>query len=205
MKANTLLLTAFLLTNTAFTSTINLNQQSKSEVTPSKKASELMSINSQHPLVNKTAKTEEQSIDTWMPDKNLQNVVARNLRISVTEITPESMKKIVFLTAEGEGITDLTGFEYAINAYSISFKYNSIENLEPLMDLQALQVLLLTANKITDVSPLANLRDLKFLDVNSNLISQFPTDVVFQVLYGLTISGNQITEWKLNPLNFKRK
>lgn len=205
MKANTLLLTAFLLTNTAFTSTINLNQQSKSEVTPSDKTSELMSINSQHPLVNKTAKTKEQSIDTWMPDKNLQDFVSQYLRIPVTEITPESMKKIVFLNADGEGITDLTGFEYAINAYSISFRNNSIENLEPLMDLQALQVIFLGANKITDVSPLANLRDLKFLDVNSNLISQFPTDVVFQVLYGLTISGNQITEWKLNPLNFKRK
>lgn len=33
MKTNTLLLTAFLLINTTFTSTMNLNQQSKSELT----------------------------------------------------------------------------------------------------------------------------------------------------------------------------
>jgi hypothetical protein len=77
----------------------------------------------------------------YFVDANLKARV--EARLGKTDPTPTDMLGLTSLTAQGRGITDLTGLEYATN----------LTNLDLLM------------NEISDLSPLAGLTNLTFLDL----------------------------------------
>lgn len=66
-----------------------------------------------------------ESIDTWMPDKALQAVIARKLNTTVSAITKESMLRLSKeLDLSYAGITDISGLEYAKNIYRVDLDNN---------------------------------------------------------------------------------
>ncbi|MDO7872383.1 MAG: MucBP domain-containing protein [Enterococcus casseliflavus] len=62
------------------------------------------------------------SLDTWMPDKNLQNEVAKGLNKTVDTITQEDMvnlKQLDFSSLVKDTVVDFTGLEYASNLQAL--------------------------------------------------------------------------------------
>ncbi|PTM21998.1 hypothetical protein DA798_07765 [Lactobacillus sp. PFC-70] len=151
----------------------NLTDQSNATVTPT-------ALKAKQAL----ADTVPTSIDQWMPDKNLQQLVLKTLNTknklgltSVSEITPDMMKQLTSLVADSSleqtdvayynvvtGIKSLQGLEYAPNLTNLTITPNS------------------TASEIwkkgdtyrgalTDISALANSKKLSFLTISKNQVS----------------------------------
>jgi len=62
------------------------------------------------------------SLDTWMPDKNLQNEVAKGLNKTVDTITQEDMVNLTqldFSSLVKDTVVDFTGLEYASNLQAL--------------------------------------------------------------------------------------
>ncbi|MBE9896730.1 hypothetical protein G8C15_15410 [Enterococcus casseliflavus] len=62
------------------------------------------------------------SLDAWMPDKNLQNEVAKGLNKTVNTITQEDManlKQLDFSSLVKDTVVDFTGLEYASNLQAL--------------------------------------------------------------------------------------
>lgn len=83
------------------------------------------------------------SIDSWMPDKNLQKTIYNALHdlgqsvnvnggydiTSINQITPDMLKDIRYLNVNSKDITDLTGLQYATGLIQADFSGNSIKTL----------------------------------------------------------------------------
>lgn len=170
-------------------------------VTPEMTVASLVQTELMKPATNKLTLTKETaSIDLWMPNRRLQQVVLAALQelpgtgktwSSVADITQEDMALLKKLIAVGkvnsyiDGKTpySLVGLEYAINLETLmlggSLNHNpgayhgDIEDITPLANLQQLQVLDLQYNRIKDISPLAGLQNLQQVHLASNYIRDF--------------------------------
>lgn len=108
----------------------------------------------------------KESIDQWMPDKNLQKAVADNMGISVEELTPLKLKNFNGATMwgdtpwhdlelEGKNITNLKGLEYAENIKEFYLQDNNISDISPLLNNKNHYGLVnLSNNAISDISML---------------------------------------------------
>ncbi len=70
----------------------------------------------------KEASKRSVSLDAWMPDKNLQNEVAKGLNKTVDTITQEDMvnlKQLDFSSLVKDTVVDFTGLEYASNLQAL--------------------------------------------------------------------------------------
>ncbi|MFS1088164.1 MucBP domain-containing protein [Enterococcus casseliflavus] len=70
----------------------------------------------------KEASNRSVSLDAWMPDKNLQNEVAKGLNKTVDTITQEDMvnlKQLDFSSLAKDTVVDFTGLEYASNLQAL--------------------------------------------------------------------------------------
>ncbi|CAJ1225264.1 mucus-binding protein [Levilactobacillus zymae] len=135
-----------------------------------------------------------ESIDEWMPNKKLQDLVLKTLQKnnpgrtwnSAADITQEDMALLTRLSGDdetylGEGVDySLEGLQYATNLQYLLLQsrqttayYGGIVDLSPLADLQNLTELQLTGNRIKDVTPLAGLKNLKSLGLTLNEIGDF--------------------------------
>ena len=79
-------------------------------------------------------------------------------------ITETDMRKLTKLTANSQGIEDLTGLEHATRLRSLSLRVNRISDLSPLAELKNLKSLSLFGNRIQGTGPL-----LALLKENPNL------------------------------------
>ncbi|MDE0088398.1 MAG: leucine-rich repeat domain-containing protein [Candidatus Poribacteria bacterium] len=108
----------------------------------------------------------------WIPDAALREAVRETLELPAdVPLTKEYMRNLDIFIAEGRGISDLTGLEFAINLRELNLGYNSITDLRPLANLINLGELGLPGNRISDISPLAGLPNLVFLIISHNPIS----------------------------------
>jgi len=114
----------------------------------------------------------------YFPDPNLKGRVEDELWI--VDPTPSEMLWLTSLNADANGITDLTGLEYAKNLSTLQCAHNRITSLAPLATLTSLRKLIPNNNQISDISPLAGLVNLEHLDIHENKL----TDI--SVLAGLT-------------------
>lgn len=76
------------------------------------------------------------SIDDWMPDKNLQKIIAEKLEGNPEELTQASMESIdslIFPKLDNNVAIDLTGLEYAINMVSLDTLQLNIKKM-PVLD-----------------------------------------------------------------------
>lgn len=149
-----------------------------------------------------TLTKETATIDLWMPNQRLQQVVLMALQKltntdktweTVADITQDDMALLTTLLALGnEGIDtyidgktafSLEGLEYAVNLETIMMGaslnyqpgafYGDIEDVTPLANLQHLKVVDLQNNRIKDVTPLANLQNVVDMRLAYNAIRDF--------------------------------
>ncbi|MDT2059392.1 MucBP domain-containing protein [Enterococcus faecalis] len=107
------------------------------------------------------------SIDSWMPDRVLQNWVAKELGKDTSFITQDDMKNIIYLQDTPEGLTSLKGLEYATNLRNLYLGYSDIADLSPISSLTSIVNLQVNDTKVTDLSPIYALTGLKSLDISN--------------------------------------
>ncbi|NOU94856.1 hypothetical protein GC093_16745 [Paenibacillus sp. LMG 31456] len=102
------------------------------------------------------------------------------------------------LNLGNQGITNLTGLEYAVNVTSIALNKNKISDLSPLAKLNKLESIGLGFSNITDLSPLANLTGVRLLTLEGNGISDLSPLATMSGLEYLYLQGNKISD--IRPL-----
>ena len=114
----------------------------------------------------------QEAPETWMPDPALRLAVRETLELPAgVPLTKDHMRDLEIFIAEGRGISDLTGLEFAINLREANLGDNSITDLRPLANLIHLEELGLPENRISDISPLAGLPNLLQLIISLNPIT----------------------------------
>jgi len=135
---------------------------------------------------------DDESIDVWMPNKTLQQMVSKSLGKSVDSITKEDMKKVLRLSVDhnktysfvnGTDSFSLAGLKYATNLEYLDLDYSDFQtffymsgdltDISELATLTSLTHLDISNNKVRDISALANLTNLTYLDVTGNQIYDF--------------------------------
>jgi hypothetical protein len=110
----------------------------------------------------------------YFEDARLKAAVEAELWVS--DPTPTDMLGLTSLVLQNtyndrvNGITSLTGLEYAANLTELDLRYHRISDLSPLSGLTNLQSLALLGNWVSDVSSLWGLANLASLDLESNEI-----------------------------------
>ena len=154
-----------------------------------------------------------------IPDPNLRLVIREALNLpGNAPVTQQEMLKLERLDAGGnQGITDLTGLEYATNIKSLGLYHNPITDisplaslinlrgfnlwgcriadLNPLRNLKNLTGIILGNNQISDLSPLSELTNLTFIELESNQISDVSPLAGLINLTVLQLDGNQIADF----------
>ena len=135
-----------------------------------------------------------------IPDAPLMALIRRTLSLAPNvPITDEILQGLTSLgPAKNQGISDLTGLEYAINLNTISLARNDISNLAPLSNLTGLTTLELARNDISDLSPLSGLTGLTTLHLKQNSISNLSPLSGLTGLTTLGLQNNNITD--VSPL-----
>ena len=114
----------------------------------------------------------QEAPETWMPDPALRSAVRETLELPVgVPLTKDHIRDLDIFIAEGRGISDLTGLEFATNLREAILGDNSITDLRPLANLIHLEELVVPGNRISDISPLAGLPNLLHLIISHNPIS----------------------------------
>lgn len=132
-------------------------------------------------------------------DPNLEAAVKAALGVPAdVPIIESDMLRLTSLNAEGLGITDLTGLEFATNLTSLNLGSNNITDLSPLASLENLQNLWLPNNGASDLSPLSGLAHLRHLNLASNEVFNLAPLANLAQLETLELSSNQVSD--LNPL-----
>ena len=113
-------------------------------------------------------------------------------------IYPEDVLKIKNLPVKNFGITSLEGIQHLVNLQAIDLGCNSVSDLTPLQNLVNLQRLWFEGNQVSDLTPLQNLVNLRELYFDNNQVSDLtPLQnlVNLQILY---FNVNQVSD--LTPL-----
>ena len=122
------------------------------------------------PVVNQEERIPGASV--YIPDPNLRAAIAEMLgKAPGVAITVEEMATLTgHLYADGKGIRDLTGIEFAVNVSHFHLSGNQISDLSPLAGLAnpKMDDLDLHRNQISDLSPLAGLTNLEWLNIAEN-------------------------------------
>jgi Leucine-rich repeat (LRR) protein len=91
----------------------------------------------------------------YMPDPYLRAVVNRTLgKNGMDAITQCNLANLTTLNAAGQGISNLTGMEYAVNLVSADLRNNNITDTSPLNGLPLNPVVLLAGNPGTAAPPM---------------------------------------------------
>ncbi len=112
----------------------------------------------------------------------------------ITDPTAADMLELTSLYASSQGITSLTGLEYAVNLHSLHATHNQISDLSPLSGLSNLETLALNTNQISDLAPLAGLSNLTDLNLHDNPISDISPLSGLTNLQALTLRINNISD-----------
>jgi len=121
-----------------------------------------------------------QSINDWMPNTTLQNMVADALGISVSDLSPQAMTKLTTLTSQhkvgsttfvdGQTPFSLKGLEWAINLTTLDLSYGNTKGKDDYTNLEYSPNGSGNSGDIIDISPLNCLQNLITLDLSGNKI-----------------------------------
>ena len=130
-----------------------------------------------------------------IPDVNLRTAIAERLGKAPDLITAEDLvTRLTRLSADEQGIRELTGLEYATKLTHIELRHNAISDLSPLAGLTRLNNIKLRGNRIRDPSPLAELTNVDWLGLEENDITDLSPLAELKKLTGLGIQGNPISD-----------
>ena len=122
----------------------------------------------------------------------------------VYDPTPTDMLDLVKLTSyqsfstQTEGISDVTGLEYAANLLLLNLRLNMIHDVTPLATLAGLGDLNLSQNRLSDISPLSQMTRLRKLNLHANKISDLSPLRNLSHIGWLDLHQNQLED--LSPL-----
>ncbi len=133
----------------------------------------------------------------YFADPNLKVAVERDLHL--WDPTATDMLGLTRLQGTWDGISDLTGLEYAANLQELWLDRNQISDLSPLSGLTNLKELILHKNQISDIGPLSGLASLERLDLSWNQIGDLSALSGLTHLRDLLLMSNQISD--LSPLS----
>ena len=142
-----------------------------------------------------------------IPDTNLRTSIAEELGKSPnTPITAEEMERLTRLRADGRGIQDLTGMQFATNVTFIRLANNEISDLSPIAGLINLRDFEVDNNRISDISPYRGLKNLVSTSFRDNMVSDIAPLAQLVNLDYLAFTNNNVSD--LSPLagliNLKR-
>lgn len=151
----------------------------------------------------------DESVDDWMPDKVLQNAVAKKLSISdPSTITKDDMKKLTALsfTESESALSSLEGLQYAPNFYYLYIPKSNVSDITPLENLTKMQTLYLMTSNVSDISPLKNLTNITNLHLDRNPITDYSplSNLVNLIEFGSRYSNITDASFLKNATNLKR-
>ncbi len=158
----------------------------------------IIALNSEDDVIVNGDEDNRRSSFFDIPDANLRAAVALALNKTPDTLTQEDLQHLTRLSADGQGIRELTGLEYATKLDRIELRRNAISDLSPLAGLTRLHNIKLRGNRIRDVSPLARLINVDWLGLEENEITDLSPLAGLKKLTGLGISGNPVSD--VSPL-----
>lgn len=134
-------------------------------------------------------------------DANLKAAVEQELWLS--DPTPIDMLGLIQLIQPNlytrhNGVTDLTGLEYAVNLQELNLTYHKLTDLSPLAGLGNLDTVMLKGNYISDISPLSGLYNLRTLDLEQNQVTDISALASLTNLESLGLHRNFVSD--VSPL-----
>jgi hypothetical protein len=96
------------------------------------------------------------------------------------------------LTAEDDGIVDLTGLQYATNLQSLDLRGNRIQDIGALSALTNLSTLNLSDNRISDISALSGMTHLSTLWLMDNFLDTTPGSATMAIISTLQGRGASV-------------
>ena len=134
-----------------------------------------------------------------IPDANLRVMIENALgKARGVTITVAEMKMLDRLGYTDEGVSDLTGLEFASNLTFLQLSHNNIRDISPLAGLTKLSWLSFGSNNLTDISPLAGLTNLRILYLSHNNIRDISPLAGLTNLEELGLESNNLTD--ISPL-----
>jgi choice-of-anchor C domain-containing protein len=124
-------------------------------------------------------------------DADLEAAVEAALGIS--DPTPADMLTLTELTANGSGITNLTGLEYAVNLTHLDLSYNYGVNISQLSELPNLKYLDLRGDNISNITAISGLTGLVYLDLSNNIVDDTNNLSDLTNLTYLNLSSNKVS------------
>ena len=137
----------------------------------------------------------------WMPDPALREAVREELGLpAMASLTKDSMRELERLNADGRGITDIKGLEFARNLVDLHLgdEGNHVIDLSPLATLTSLINLNVGGNQIADLRPLVNLMNLTGLSLWNNQVTDISSLGSLTSLTYLNLANNRVGD--LSPL-----
>ncbi|HFK7975812.1 TPA: MucBP domain-containing protein, partial [Listeria monocytogenes] len=141
--------------------------------------------------------SKEESIDSWMPDKELQELISQSLNIPVEQLTQDDLAHLTG-RLEVSGISDLTGVEYAQKIDGLSVQFSEIASLSPIFRLNNLNFLDISYTQLNSLSGIESLINLKTLNLNSDSLSDISALSELTNLQDLFLYDNSISD--ISPL-----
>ena len=127
----------------------------------------------------------------------LERLTGKAAGETITRLDMAALGSTLRLT--NDGISVLTGLEWAINVEELLLWNNEIADLTPLGSLGSLAELHLTNNRISDLMPLSGLASLVEVDLAGNRVSDLTPLSGLASLTQLNLNANQISD--LSPLS----
>ena len=126
-----------------------------------------------------------------IPDANLRAKIAESLgKAPGGTITVSDMLTLTTFNANGAGIYDLAGLQFAANLTTLSLEDNKITEIAPLAGLTRLTTLSLNNNSVWNLEPIAGLTLLTTLSLDYNSLSSLESLVTLPRLQTLHLRGN---------------
>lgn len=137
----------------------------------------------------------------WMPDPALRAAIREELGLPASApLMKDSMQELERLSANGRGIADIKGLEFARNLRHLHLgdEGNYVVDLSPLTTLTALVHLNMGGNQVADLRPLATLTNLIGLSLWNNQVPDVSPLRPLTSLTYLNLADNRVRD--LSPL-----
>ncbi|MGQ2374118.1 SLAP domain-containing protein [Companilactobacillus zhachilii] len=175
-----------------------------------------------------TSVSDEDDVDSWMPDKNLQTGLSYQLNENYgLKLTKNNLGKMnnndkyhepgtvdINILREfnaSDNVKSLEGIQYAINLKKLSFELNGyypdekrnggIVDISPIKNMTQLTLLNLVGNSIENIASIKNLTNLETLRISLNSITNFDVLNKLPKITDLSIDGQTRTEPTKNISN----
>ncbi|MGG5315161.1 leucine-rich repeat domain-containing protein [Enterococcus sp. AZ072] len=143
--------------------------------------------------------TGDESIDSWMPDENLQAIVAEIL--GKTDFTQQDMLSITSASIDSKEISNAQGLSYAKNLTYLSVTNTDLSktsNLSEIGTLSKLETIIATGDNLSDISFVKSnqLTSLTSADLSNNVLTNLNSIAGINLpnIERLDVSNNLLTD-----------